>query len=88
MTFRLWRCFRIELEDGMSDLTYFSKATVDVTQLVMVVHLLLKLRIDVKDCEAEHLLFLKLVIQQELCLPPRVEGVDDLFSSSHFNPTA
>ena len=72
----------------MSDLTYFSKATVDVTQLVMVVHLLLKLRIDVKDCEAEHLLFLKLVIQQELCLPARIQRVLYLLRSTDLNPSA
>ena len=70
------------------DMTYFSKAAVDVTQLIMVVHLMLKLRINVIDCKAENLFFFKLVIQQELGLPSRIQRVNDLFSPSHFNPIA
>ena len=58
-----------------------------MTQVIVVVHLLVKLRVDVQDCEAQHLLFFKLVIQRELCLPARVERVGYRLSSSQLNPT-
>ena len=73
----------IELDDE----TYFSKAAFDMTQIIVVLHLPLKLRIDVNDCESQQLFLFKLVIQLELCLPPRVQRVHYLLSPSYLNPT-
>ena len=59
-----------------------------MTQTVMVVQFLLRIWVDVVNCKSEDLPLFELVIQQELCLPARVQRVLYLLRSTNLNPSA
>ena len=67
---------------------YFSKTAVNMTQTVMVVQFLPRIRVDVVNCKSEDLPLFELVIQQELGLPARVQRVLYLLRSTDLNPSA